>query len=107
MALFLAILATGLHGVVMRGPITPVCMVGKPCSEPATGVVLIFSRDGHDVARARTSTRGRYTVALAPGRYAVRLPTAPKIGSGLTPRAVSVPRGGSAVLDFRIDTGIR
>jgi hypothetical protein len=107
MRLLLAILATGLHGTVTRGPTMPVCMVGKPCSEPAAGVVLMFSRSGHVVARARTTTRGGYTVTLAPGRYAVRLPTTPKIGSGLRPQLVTVPRFHVATVDFSIDTGIR
>ena len=54
-----------------------------------------------------TDNRGTGRSDAPPGRYAVRLPTTPKIGSGLTPRAVTVPRRESAVLDFRIDTGIR
>ena len=39
-----------LHGVVMRGPTMPVCQVGLPCSAPAPGAVLVFSRDGQIVA---------------------------------------------------------
>src|SRR5919109_104128 len=35
-----------LHGVVRRGPIAPVCVVGQPCDEPAPGVTLLFSRNG-------------------------------------------------------------
>jgi hypothetical protein len=107
MHLLLAVLVAGLHGTVMRGPITPVCVAEKPCTAPARGVVLIFSRSGHDVARARTGTKGEYVISLAPGRYAVRLPTAPRIGTGLRPQVVLVPRGRSAAVNFSIDTGIR
>jgi hypothetical protein len=105
--LALAALVSGLHGVVMRGPTQPVCQIGKPCSEPAVGVVLVFSRDGRVAARARTGAGGRYAVRLAPGFYAVRLTTAPKIGSGLTPRQVRVRSGRDARVDFDVDTGIR
>jgi hypothetical protein len=105
--LALATALAGLHGVVTRGPITPVCQVGKPCSGPAVGVVLVFSRDGREAARARTGPGGRYVVRLAPGLYAVRLTTAPRIGSGITPRQVRVRSGVDERVDFDIDTGIR
>jgi len=104
--LALALSLTGLHGIVTRGPTTPVCQVGKACSEPAVGAVLVFSRDGRVVARARTGAGGHYSVHLAPAVYAVRLSPAQRIG-GLTPRQVRVRLGPSRYLDFAIDTGIR
>lgn len=105
--LALAVAVTGLHGVVVRGPTAPVCRVGKPCSEPAAGAALVFSRNGRVVARARAGPRGAYSIRLAPGFYAVTLPSAPRLGSGLTPKRVHVRRGVFGRLDFRIDTGIR
>jgi Carboxypeptidase regulatory-like domain len=107
MRLLLAVLVTGLHGTVVRAPTTPVCRVGIPCSAPAAGVVLIFSRDGKAVARATTSARGFYAVTLPPGRYAVRTRTAPKIGTGLRPAAVTVPTRARVRVNFTLDTGIR
>src|SRR5436305_1077171 len=107
MHLLLAILATGLHGTVVRAPTTPVCRVGTPCSAPAAGVVLIFSRDGKAVASTTTTARGFYAVTLAPGRYAVRTRMAPKIGTGLRPAAVTVPTGVRVRVNFTLDTGIR
>jgi hypothetical protein len=91
----------------MRGPIQPVCQVGKPCSEPAVGTVLVFSRNGRVAARARAAAGGRYAVRLPGGYYTVSLPTAPKIGSGLRPRQVHIRGGLDARLDFNLDTGIR
>lgn len=102
-----ALVASGLHGVVMRGPTTPVCQVGKPCSEPAVGAVLVFSRNGAAVVRVRAGAGGRYAVRLKPGLYAVQVAPAPKIGSGLQPRQARVRAGVFARLDFEIDTGIR
>jgi hypothetical protein len=107
MHLLLAILATGLHGIVVRAPTTPVCRVGVPCSAPAVGVVLIFSRDGREIGRTRTGARGSYAVSLAPGRYTVRLRVAPTIGTGLRPTVVTVPRTAPPRVAFTVDTGIR
>jgi len=96
-----------LHGVVTRGPITPVCQVGKPCSEPAVGVVLVFSRNGFVVARARTGLGGRYSVSLRPGTYAVRPAVKSRIGSGTKPASIVLRQVRTLRLDFAIDTGIR
>jgi hypothetical protein len=104
--LALALVLTGLHGVVTRGPTTPVCQVGKPCSEPAVGAVLVFSRGGRVAARVRTGAGGRYSLRLPAGVYAVRASPPQTIGS-LSPRRVRVPTGTSVRRDFAIDTGIR
>ncbi len=90
----------------MRGPITPVCVVDVPCSEPAANVVLVFSRAGRVVARTMTRQDGGYRLALKPGRYSVRTTTR-SLGSGLSPRVVVVPRNRVARVDFDLDTGIR
>jgi hypothetical protein len=96
-----------LHGVVTRGPTTPVCQVGVPCSEPAPGAVLVFSHDGRVVARVRAGDRGRYSVRLRPGSYSVRVAGQPKIGTGLAPRQITLRAVVSARVNFSIDTGIR
>jgi hypothetical protein len=98
---------SGLHGLVTRGPITPVCSEAQPCDEPAANVQLLFVRNGAVVSRARTSATGRYRLALAPGRYAVKLPGKPGIGRNVTPQTVRVLRGRNIRVDFSIDTGIR
>jgi len=102
-----ALLASGLHGIVMRGPTQPVCQVGKPCSAPAVGAVLVFSRNGRVAATVKTGDGGRYTLRLAPGAYVVRVSPMPKIGAGIRPRDVSVAYGTFRRVDFEIDTGIR
>jgi hypothetical protein len=102
-----ALLASGLHGVVTRGPTQPVCQVGVPCSEPAVGATLVFSRNGTVAARVRAGQGGRYSVRLRPGYYSVRTLPATKIGSGMRPRQVHVKSGVNSRADFLIDTGIR
>ena len=98
---------SGLRGVVTRGPIMPVCMVDQPCDEPAANVRLVFVQSGTVVARARTSETGRYRVALAPGRYTVRLLRKPALGRIVKPQTVRVLRARYSRVDFSIDTGIR
>jgi hypothetical protein len=97
---------SGLRGVVMRGPIKPVCDVSNPCEEPAAGLVLRFSRGGVVVARVKTGSRGGYRVTLRPGRYSVTTPNR-RPGTGLQPELVRVPRGRVARVDFKLDTGIQ
>src|SRR5437899_8471356 len=90
----LALIVSGLHGVVTRGPTTPVCRVGKPCSEPAVGAVLVFAHNGTVAARVRAGTGGRYAVSLQPGLYAVRVSPLQRIGD-LQPSRVRVRSGSS------------
>ncbi|TML56981.1 MAG: hypothetical protein E6G22_16320 [Actinobacteria bacterium] len=99
--------SSGLRGLVMRGPNTPVCTAEQPCSEPAKNVTLVFSRNGQVVRRAKTNDQGRYRVALAPGLYVVRLTPKPNIGRGLEPVRARVVRARFRRVDFSIDTGIR
>jgi hypothetical protein len=103
----LAVLLGGLHGFVMRGPTTPVCRVGVPCSEPAAGVQLTFSHGGKVDATALTTAGGRYSVRLPAGLYTVAQRPAAKIGTGIRPQQVRVAGGASRRVDLFIDTGIR
>jgi hypothetical protein len=102
----LAIAASGLHGVVTRGPTMPVCQVGVPCSEPAVGARLSFFRAGSLVATVRVGVGGRYAIRLRPGLYTLRVSPATRIG-GIKPQQVLVRRGVDARINFAIDTGIR
>jgi hypothetical protein len=99
--------SSGLRGVVMRGPTSPVCLESEPCEEPAAGVVLRFSRAGTTVARVKTGPRGGYAVRLPRGTYTVATSPQRRVGGGLTPRIVRVPRGRVARVDFHLDTGIQ
>jgi hypothetical protein len=99
--------SSGLRGTVLRSPTRPVCLDSAPCSAPAAGITLQFWRAGALVARVRTGPAGGYAVRLASGSYLVKTPQAPRIGAGLTPRAVRVPKGRVARVDFVIDTGIQ
>ncbi len=99
--------ASGLRGIVMRGPTQPVCRVGEACSEPAKGVTLAFLRAGRVVGRATTGADGRYRIALRAGTYTVRTKAVSSGIGSFKPGTVSVPTGRVAVRNFTIDTGIR
>ena len=93
--------AAVLHGTVTIGPTTPVCQPGVPCTKPAAAVVLQFTRAKH-VFVARTDGRGKYSITLPAGVYAVRA----SVGMRIQPVQVTV-RVGSHSRSFAIDTGIR
>jgi hypothetical protein len=97
---------SGLRGVVMEGPTKPVCQDNQPCEKPAGGLLLQFERAGKVVAQVKTTETGRYSVELRAGSYAVKAPRR-RIGAGLTPKVVRVPRGRVAKVDFHLDTGIQ
>lgn len=97
---------SGLRGLVTLSPTRPICLEGQPCSKPAAGAVVVFRRNGRAVARVTTRPDGTYRVALRPGTYTVVAPRY-RVGSGVTPRTVRVPKERVARIDFEIDTGIQ
>jgi hypothetical protein len=108
MRILLAALATsGLFGHVTRGPTTPVCMVGKPCSAPVVGARLEFLRRGVLAGSVRTGAAGGYRISLAPGLYAVRIVRTVPGQPRFTPQTVRITTGVPRRVDFSIDTGIR
>jgi hypothetical protein len=92
---------SGLFGVVMRGPITPVCTADSPCDAPAAGVTLLFWRNGAVAGRVVTGRDGKYRIALRPGVYAVQGP------KRMTPLGVRVVAGHFTRQNFGVDTGSR
>ena len=101
-----AVTTSGLRGVVTRSPSKPVCTVNVPCSAPSKNTPLSFVRAGK-VVKTRTDSTGHYRVSLAPGWWNVTTTFAPRIGSGIKPRAVRVLAGRYRIVNFDIDTGIR
>ena len=92
---------SGLRGLVLRS--APVCRTDS-CEEPASGVLLRFTRAGRVVTTVKSTSSGRYSVRLRAGTYRVKAVARP-IGTGLAPRVVRVPRGRMARVDFHLDTG--
>jgi hypothetical protein len=90
----------------MRGPVTPVCIVGRPCSKPAVGVTLVFRGTGGEVRKVRTGMRGTYRIVLSPDTYVVNAFSKGPVRL-LRPSNVSVDAGAFRRVNFYIDTGIR
>jgi hypothetical protein len=99
----LAALLSGLYGVVTRGPTTPVCRAGVPCTAPYGHSTLVFSRLGV-TRKVTTDTQGAYRVALPAGRWSLRVQDA---HFGWRPSTVTVPSARYAKLNVFVDTGIR
>ncbi len=97
---------SGLHGVVYRGPTTPVCRAGIPCDAPAAGVTLVFSRPGIKKHTAKTKADGSYRILLPASIYTVTTDQGP-FGRTPSPHRIKVRLQHVDKLDFHIDTGIR
>jgi hypothetical protein len=107
----LAVLLSGLHGTVTKGPTMPVCRAGYPCSAPAQ-VTLVFRRTGTGalaghVYRTRSAANGAYRIVLLPGYYTVSTVERIGITRNIRPHEVHVRAAHIDKLDFTIDTGIR
>jgi hypothetical protein len=99
---------TGLTGVVMRGPVTPVCRVDVPCDQPFSAGFTV-QKSGQRVAQFQSDAAGRFTVFLAPGSYAV-VPNAdaPIISPSRQSKTVTVlDNGALTTIQLMFDTGIR
>jgi hypothetical protein len=99
---------TGLTGVVLRGPITPVCRVDVPCDAPFSAGFTV-QRAGQRVAQFQSDASGQFTVLLAPGVYTV-MPNAdaPIISPSSQVKSVTVADTGQlTVVRLTFDTGIR
>jgi len=99
---------TGLTGVVMRGPVTPVCRVDVPCDSPFSATFAI-EQDGRRVAQFQSDAAGQFTVYLKPGAFTV-VPAAdaPIIGASFQRKSVTVADNGMlTVVRLTFDTGIR
>ena len=99
---------TGLTGVVIRGPVTPVCRVDVPCDAPFSATFMV-EQNGRRVAQFQSDAAGQFTVYLKPGPYMI-VPSAdaPIIGASLQSKSVTVADNGMlTVVRLTFDTGIR
>jgi hypothetical protein len=99
---------TGLTGVVMRGPVTPVCRVDVPCDAPFSATFMV-EQDGRRVAQFQSDAAGQFAVYLRAGAYVI-VPgaDAPIIGPSLQRKSVTVADNGMlTVVRLMFDTGIR
>src|SRR5262245_1770107 len=100
--------STGLTGVVVRGPVTPVCRVDVPCDAPFSATFNV-ERNGRRVTQFQSDTAGQFTVFLEPGTYTVAPNSdAPVISPSSQNKSVTVADNGMlTVVRLMFDTGIR
>jgi hypothetical protein len=99
---------TGLTGVVMRGPVTPVCRVDVPCDAPFSATFNV-ERSGRRVTQFQSDAAGQFAVFLSPGVYTV-VPSAdaPIISPSSQAKSATVADNGMlTVVRLTFDTGIR
>lgn len=98
---------TGLTGVVVRGPITPVCLIDVACDAPFSAGFSV-QQSGREVAQFRSDAEGRFTVWLPPDTYRI-VPhaDAPLMAPASQARSVEVGRTGLTTVRLEYDTGIR
>ncbi len=98
---------TGLTGVVLRGPIAPVCQENVACDAPFSAGFTV-RQSGNTVAQFRSDAAGHFTVALQPGTYqVVPDPDAPVIAPASQAKTVTVGSVGLTQVQLEFDTGIR
>ena len=104
-----ATVSSGVQGVVLRGPVTPVCRAELPCSAPVAGALVVVRRPTATVAaaRGRTDTKGRFSFALAPASYVVSVTMGRATALRTHQRRVQVQSGRFTAVKFVFDTGIR
>ena len=98
---------TGLTGVVVRGPITPVCQVQAPCDAPFSASFTV-EQNGRRVAQFQSDANGRFTVMLATGTYRI-VPgsDAPILSPQSQIKSAEVLQGELTEVRLEFDTGIR
>lgn len=98
---------SGIRGRVLAGPTCPVQRVGHPCVRPYQATIAIRRGPTSRLAATiRSSATGRFTVALAPGRYLL-VPQTGRLYPRSPPQTATVrPHRYTSVL-ISYDTGIR
>ena len=101
-------LTTGLDGVVVRGPVQPVCQLNEPCEDEPFSATFGVYQGSHRLAQFRSDSLGAFRVALAPGAYrVVPGPDAPIMDPAGQVRDVQVGMIGFTTVLLTFDTGIR
>ena len=100
---------SGIRGTVLLGPTCPVETLESPCPDrPLADVEIRVLQGGDVVATVRSDGKGRFAVALDPGRYEVQA-VVEEGGPGMSakPIGVLVTNGVFNEVNVPVDSGIR
>ncbi len=104
--------ASGIQGIALAGPISPVVRPGEPNERPLPDAVIKVKRSKGKrvVARTKTDAEGRFHIPLPPGKYLL-VPLPPQPNSPFphppAPMVVRVREGQFKDVELHYDTGIR
>jgi hypothetical protein len=98
---------TGLTGVVVRGPVTPVCRIQLPCDAPFSATFSV-EQNARRITEFRSDADGRFMVMLPSGVYRVVAGAdAPILSPVSQAKTVEVSPVGLTEVRLEFDTGIR
>jgi hypothetical protein len=98
---------TGLVGVVVRGPVQPVCQPQVSCDAPF-GASFTVQQGSRVITTFRSDAQGHFQVHLPAGTYLiVPGPDAPIISPSSQAKQVVVGSEGLTQVQLEFDTGIR
>ena len=97
---------SGIEGYVTKGPVTPVCVQGVPCSAPFVGLFGVYEEDGRAVTQFRTQSDGWFEVRIPPGVYYIQSFTTDNFLSQPS-HLITVSNNEKTNVLLEFDTGIR
>lgn len=99
---------TGLQGVVLRGPVQPVCRIDEPCDDEPFVASFSVEQSGRVVSSFTSNEEGKFLVYLKPGRYTITPgQDAPILFPESQGKEVEVLAGELTSVTLSFDTGIR
>jgi hypothetical protein len=99
---------SGIRGQVLIGPTCPgpIPVDGECPDKPLQTEIVILDHSGQLAAKIQTDAQGRFSVALEPGTYQLRVQN--EMGMRLPAvQTVTLERGHIAQVDIQVDSGIR
>lgn len=100
---------SGIHGIVLLGPMCPVEQANSPCPDaPMQIEVRIIDEHGAEIAKAQSGADGRFTVMLDPGTYEL-VAVLPAGGGSRSAQPVTVTVSAHSFAEAKVlvDSGIR
>ena len=103
---------SGVKGVVLAGPVSPVARPGVPNEKPVAGAIIQYFNAVMANAVVQTviaDSQGRFQFSAPPGTYSVSatIPGDENTGFGHGTQTVNVLAGHVTEITFHLDTGIR
>lgn len=104
-------LHTGVRGIALLGPLSPVERPGVTNAKPLVGALIQVRRVGTEtiLAKVRTDDHGRFIIPLHAGKYEIlsRAPNPAQFFPFSRPQLVNVGTHGYTSVIVHFDTGIR